>query len=250
MTKKPISKMLKRELYKEVRRQRKEIENLSKQPRFAEDVQKTFGSIVRWIKMADIEAPEYNSNSKTRDEWLSKFWQREPHLSGVLNSVIAIDKNRGWTYTGGRNQVRRYVNIAHSAENGAGWRSYFGKGALSYYTTDMGRIDEVGRHGEEGPMRALYNVDSARCRLTGNIELPLKYTPQGGSEQDWTPFDYFRVASMESNREDFYSLGFCALSRAIEFVKLMVAVYEHDQEKLGALLSPNPSVYRRTLLNT
>ena len=237
MTKKPIEKMLKKELLTMVRRQKKELTNLSKQPRFEDDIQSAFGSIIRWIKMDDIEAPLYASNNRIRDEWLSKFWQREPHLAGVLNSVISIDKNRGWTFTGGRNQVRRYVQIMHNADNGAGWRSYFGKGALSYYVTDLGRIDEIGRDGKEGPMRALYNVDSARCKLTGNIDTPLTYKPKAGGEQEWTPYDYFRVTSMESAREGFHGLGYCALSRAIEFVKLMVAVYEHDQEKLGARAS-------------
>ena len=205
---------------------------LSRQPRFAAgDRQEFFGSVLKWLRRAEMEEPPYQADSRPRDAWLRDFWRREPHLAGVLHSVVAIDQNRHWTLTGGRNQVRRYTEILQQAENGAGWRHYAGLQALSYYTADIGAITEIGREGRYGPLRALFHVDPARCRLTGKADRPLAYDK---TKQAWRPEDFFRMASLASTDEEMYGLGLCGVSRALELAKLMAGVYEHSLEKLGS----------------
>ena len=171
----------------------------SKQPRF-KDPASFFGSVYRWVKMADIEEPLYKADSRRRDAWMRIFWHREPHLAGVLNSVVAIDKNRGWSIVGGRNQVSRYTRIMHSSEAGKGWRTFFGKQALSFYSADINAVTELGRDGKNGPLRALYHVDPALCKLTGKVEQPLNFYPKYGKMQLWKDNDFFRVSS--TNRSD------------------------------------------------
>jgi len=205
----------------------------SKQPRFL-DPKQVFGSVFGWVQRADMEEKPYQANSMARDQWLRGFIRREPHLLGVMNSVISIDKNRGWSIVGGRNQVIRFTNVMHSAEHGAGWRYYLGRGAKGFYNADLGFIGETGRDGKDGPLRALYNVDSARCRLTGNWEEPLTYRARQGGEFNWAPGDFFRVTPMPSDEEALFGLGLCAVSRCLDLAKIMIAIYEHDQEKLGA----------------
>lgn len=206
--------------------------NLSRQPRFAVgDRQEFFGSVLRWLRRAEMEEPRYQADSRPRDAWLREFWRHEPHLAGVLHSVTAIDQNRHWTLTGGRNQVSRFMEILQQAENGAGWRAYVGVQAMSYYAADVGAITEVGREGRNGPLRALYHVDPARCRLTGKADRPLAYDK---TKEPWRPEDFFRIASMASTDEELNGLGFCAVSRVLELAKLMVGVYEHSLEKLGS----------------
>lgn len=207
-------------------------ENYSKQPRFAADPNRFFYAVYRWVKDADLEAPAYSADSRRRDAWLREFWPREPHLAGVINSVVAIDKNRGWSLTGGRNQVLRYTRVLHDYERGKGWRYGFGQGSLSFYTGDLGTVVELGRGGRGGPLRALYHTDAARCQLTPD---GLKFHPASGGVQQWTEGDdFFRCAPLPSTDEAFYGLGFCAVSRALELAKLMIAIYLHDQEELGA----------------
>lgn len=204
----------------------------SKQPRFKPDrKQGVFASIYWWVKEARLSAPVYQVDSRARDRWLSEFWKREAHLAGVINSVVSIDKNRAWAITGGRNQVNRYTQMLRYAEAGQGWRYYINQQAQAYYATDIGGITELGREGRNGPVRALYTLDSTLCRLTGNFQKPLHYD---NTKEDWTAEDFFRVVSMPSFREEHYGLGFCAVSRVLEMAKLMIAVYEHDQEMLGA----------------
>jgi len=208
----------------------------SQQPRFSEvNPNRFFTSLFRFHNTNIQNEPEYGNVE--RDEWLRKVWPQEPYLAGVINSVVNVDKNRGWTITGGRNQVKRFVNILHNnffyAPDLSGWRMSFGGSALSYYTSDIGSVTEIGRLGSsEGPLDSLYFVDPARCSLTGSFERPLAYKPDGGNKQQWDKDDYFRVVSLPSTDEARYGLGLCALSRCIELAKIMIGIYQYDNEML------------------
>lgn len=149
-------------------------QTLSKQPRLSTvDKERMFASVYKWLKSEAQNEPKYQSNSKDRDKWLSEAWMKEPHIAGVINSVTAIDRNRDWSLTGGRNVVNRYNNILRDSEAGEGWRYFAGRAALSFYTSDLGAVTEIGRDGPDGPARAFYNVDPTKCILTGNAATPL-----------------------------------------------------------------------------
>jgi hypothetical protein len=217
----------------EIERQNGNIQ--SKQPRLNDTSPEQFYmSVLRFAKLAYMDQPEYKSDSRKRDRWLTEIWKMEPNLAGVLNSVVAIDKNRGWSLVGGRNLVRRYTNILHNAEAGAGYRAFTSLQSQSFYTTDIGGISEVGRDGEQGPMQALWHVDPARCVLSGKAEFPLTYYPYRGKRQKWQAEDYFRTSSLYSTDESYNQLGFCAISRAVALIQTLIAVHEYDQEQLGA----------------
>jgi hypothetical protein len=217
----------------EIERQNGNIE--SRQPRLSETSPEQFYlSVLRFGKLSYMDQPEYKSDSRHRDKWLTEIWKMEPNLAGVINSVVAIDKNRGWSLIGGRNLVRRYTNILHNAENGAGYRAFTSLQSQSFYSTDMGGIAEVGRDGEQGPMQALWYVDPARCTLKSNLEFPLTYYPSRGKKQLWRNEDYFRTSSLPSTDETYNQLGFCAISRAVALIQTLIAVHEYDQEQLGA----------------
>lgn len=210
----------------------------SLQPRFSEvNPKQFFSSLMKFWKSDIQQEPDYGS--RERDEWLRRVWPQEPYLAGVINSVTSIDKNRGWTVTGGRNQVKRFVDILHNqfyyAPDLSGWRMSFGGSALSYYTSDLGSVTEVGRlNSSDGPMDSLYFVDPSRCQLTGDFETPLDYYPSK-SKTNKIPFrwsDYFRVVSLPSTDESLHGLGLCAISRCIELVKIMVGIYQYDNEML------------------
>ena len=210
-------------------------QTLSKQPRLgAVDKERMFASFYRWAKSAAAEEPAYTTDSRKRDVWLSDVWMKESHLAGVINSVTAIDRNRDWTLLGGKQTVNRYNNILRDSEAGDGWRYFAGRAALSFYTSDLGAVTEVGRDGPDGPARAFYNVDPTKCMLTGNAATPLSYTPHNGKEQLWNPADYFRTTPLPSIREEYRGLGLCAVSRVWQLIQLMIAIDEHDLEQLGA----------------
>ena len=206
----------------------------SKQPRFSGGSDAVFGAVYRWVKKAEYFAPPYAVDTRKRDKWLRGFWLQEPHLAGVLNQAMMIDSNRAWNLVGGRNQVKRYIDILHDVEDGKGWRNLKSKQSLAYRTSDLGVIAEIGRDGKRGPMRSLYHVDPALCMMTGDRDLPLKYYPKGGKSQEWNPFDFYQFNSMPSTDEAMRGVGYCGVSRLLELAKIMLALMYHDQEQLGS----------------
>ena len=215
--------------------------NLSKQPRFGKDVSPTefFMSIYNWYKGDEEKEPKYEANSSKRDMYLRAHVRKNPNIAGILNSVIDIDKNRGWRLVGGRNQVARFTEMLHGFEVAPGmrgWRPGISFSSQSFWESNMGFVTELGRDGIDGPIRKLYTVDPVRCKLTGNVDFPLEYTStkSKSAKRFWRGDDFFRGASNISNDESLHGLGYCAVDRALTLSKLMLALYEHDFEEMGS----------------
>jgi len=215
----------------------------SKQPRFdpkAKSTTQFFYEIYNWISDIIYTEPKYMLDSRKRDEWLKTVVRKEAYLTGIVQSVVSVDKNRGWTISGGKTQVKKYTEILHNMQASAdlyGWRNGISMMSENYYASDLGCVVEVGRTEKAGPLAGLYTVDSTKCRLTGEIDNPLQYYSAGKGSQKWEPQDYFRVVSMPSPMESLHGLGYCAVSRCIELAKLMVGIYQHNREKLGTRAS-------------
>lgn len=217
------------ELGEKVERQVARVDSL--QPRFTTP-QQVFAATYKWVTQAYMEEPEYKPDTRKRDKWLRQFWRLEPYLMGVIATIVMQDKNRSWVLVGGQRMVNRYQLILREAENGQGWRRYASKQSLSYHTSDLGAVTEVGRDG--GALRALYHVDPVRFKKTGDPNEPGRYFPVGGKSQFWKPSDFFVTTGLPSDDEQFFDVGYCSLSRALELAKIMVALYTHDHEMLGS----------------
>src|SRR3990172_13297549 len=192
----------------------------------------SFSSFLDFYKnhLSERQLYDYKPDSRQRDGWLRSLWKKEPHLAGVLNSAVAIDKNRNWTLTGTQRQVVLYNNILRHADDNQGWREFVSVASESFYSADISALVEVGRQGRIGPMRGLYNVDPTKARLTGDRNYPLEFFPLNGKPQKWFWSDFFRVAAMPTTDDKFHRLGFSAVSRCVELVSLLLSVYEYDQE--------------------
>ena len=217
----------------------------SQQPRF--DIKEPdeggfYLSTLNWTKLATEQNPEYNADTRELDKWLQWFWVQEPHLAGVLNSVVSIDSNRGWSVTGGRNQVLRWSRILHNWDVSpglTGWRPGCTTAALSYYTSNLGAVIELGRDGVDGPVRKLFHTDPTQCKMTGSTITPLRYYPRKAKAADsrdklWATKDFMRCVSMPSILEAMNGIGYCALMRCLTLAQIMIAIYQHDKEQLGA----------------
>lgn len=222
----------------EIDREREDFTGFSVQPRFKEDAEDFFVSIFRFAKSTIQDEPAYAVDSRVRDRWLREVVKLESHMMGILNSVVDIDKNRGWRMVGGRNQVMKYTKMLHNFQAAPGlfgWRHCISAQSQAFWGTDMGAVTEIGRKSKNGPLRALYTVDPTKCVLTGNEDYPLNYYPKKISKPiKWRLQDFMRTTSMPSTADEFNGLGYCAVSRALELTKLMVAINEHDAEVLGS----------------
>lgn len=214
------------------------IERDSKQDRFNDDKNLNYASILSdWVTRSHLVEPTFGTDTRKYDSWLIDFASTEPHLVGILSSVISKDKNRSWQIIGGKNQTRRFGDRLRNAEDGAGWRYFLGLQARAYYNTSIGSLTEVetvtGKVGDA--MENIYHLDPTRSRLTGNNEYPLRFYPRKGKMQNWERDEYFRTVSNPDPREDWRGLGMCAVNRCLSLAKMMISVYEHDLEQLGAM---------------
>jgi hypothetical protein len=221
-------------------RERDDYVGFSDQERFGKGNNDFYIGYYRWASSLNEEMTEvpYKADNRERDIWLQKMAKKDPILTGVLSSVVDIDKNRGWRMVGGRNQVMRFTDIFHNwqaAPGVFGWRPGISHASKSFWNTDMGAVVEIGRATRNGPVRALYSVDPTKCKLSGDDRYPLHYyQKKSGKPLKWRSNDYARTASLIDFQDEYNGLGFSAISRCLEFLRLMVAIYEHDKEMLGS----------------
>src|SRR5690349_17078532 len=215
------------------------VERASKQPRFASPDDPNIGYVnvlIDWVYRSHLVEPTMTTDTREYDNWLIDFANNEPHLVGILSSVISKDKNRAWYLTGGKRQVQLFGDRLRGVEAGEGWRNFISMQARSYYNTNMGTITEVetttGNIGD--PMLSLYHVDPTRTRLLDNNQTPIRYYPKRGRVQNWEDGSFFRTVSNPDPRENWRGVGMCAINRCLSLAKMLIAVYEHDLEMLGA----------------
>lgn len=208
------------------------VERASKQ---TEPVPRTFmASTMNWVKKLEMDEPEWGrvrggfTDNRIRDEWLQMITRAEPHLNGVLNTAITLDANRQYRMIGGRNQIIRFTERFNGFDNGLGFKTMQTLNATNYYTSDIGAIVEKGV-GKGGQLESLYHTDPTRFRL-GEAGI-LKYDGKDGIDE-WSNNSYYRLVSQRSTQDKLNGLGFCALSRCVKLAQTMVAVVEHNLEKL------------------
>lgn len=194
-----------------------------------------------WDAYVD-EMPPWGSQG--RADKLIEFSKAEPILSGALASMVSKAISLDWQIEGGRNRVRRYQEILAEAEAGQGWSFFLDRLLQDYLATDVGGVAELGRDGPNGPVVGLFNLDAGTVTLTGNSATPLRYQPRlatGGLSGRWFPLapgDFGRIVDMPSTQEHRFGLGYCAVSRALKAARVLLALYNYDEERLADMPLP------------
>jgi len=168
-----------------------------------------------------------------RDKYLRDIWKTEPIMAGAIYALVSKMRALGWNLEGGRNKVSQWTKILHEAEDGAGWNVFISKIIEDYLTTDDGAFIELGKKHKNGPVMALFHIDSVRCVLIGAGHAT--YTDFDGGRHLLKPGDYAHFCSMPSPNEDLHGKGFCFVSRALKAAKLLLALHQYESEKLENL---------------
>ena len=210
---------------------------LSVQPRFSKDevIQRYYSLMTRFALTAK-EAPPYGDPS--RDWWLRQFVFRrkaEPILVGAIYALAAKMRTLGWKITGPKKEALYWTQVLQEADYGDGWDSYVSKTAIDFLTTDDGTFTEYGYEYEGGPVAGIFHLDSVRCFLTGNIENPVQYNDPKGTAHLLTPRMVGHFDSMPSPDEELHGKGFCAVSRALRAIRILIAIHQYEEEKLANL---------------
>jgi hypothetical protein len=101
---------------------------------------------------------------------------------------------------------------------------------LSFLTQDCGAYVELGRQGKSGPIAAVYNLDSGKCRLTGLQDTPVEYLNTTGNIK-LSADNVVHRASLPSDDETMLNAGFCFVSRAIDAAQLLISLHRFEADK-------------------
>ena len=196
-----------------------------------------------WEELATDAVPEWGNPGRAQK--LRDFARTEPILSGAIASMTQKAGSLNWQITGGRNRVSRYRELLAEAEDGKGWTFLLSRWLQDYLGTDTGGILELARQGKRGPVDGVYNVDAAQCLLTGSVETPVRYFPDlttgvpgAGRSIPWGPLDFLRIVDLPTAEERRFGLGFCAVSRALKAAKILLALYNYEEERLSDMPLP------------
>ncbi len=218
---------------------------LSVQPRF-DARQMTDASAYLWTFFdrftSENTIPEWGNPSRV--DKLREFARQEPILVGALSSMTSKAVSLDWQITGGRNRVTRYQEILAEADAGAGWSFFLDRLLQDYWQADQGGFVELGRHGKNGPVLGVYNLDAGTMQLLASPKTPAAYYPRlitgavSGKRIPLEPSDYTRIVDMPTPDESKAGLGFCATSRALKVAQVLMALYNYEEERLSDMPLP------------
>lgn len=215
--------------------------SLSQQPRLA-NVEETFPYLLSMWQHTD-DLPAWGAPLRTAK--LREYVHNEPILSGAFSSMVQKACSLDWQVIGGRNRIKRFQELLAEAEDGKGWQNTLSPLVQDYWGTDLGGAWELARRTKNGPVEGVYNLDAECLTLTGSVSYPIRYTPKLNSGKlskkdavKLRPGDFARIVDLPSADEAKYTLGFCAVSRAIRASKVLLALYNYEEEKLTDMPMP------------
>lgn len=114
------------------------------------------------------------------------------------------------------------------------WTVGLQKHLQDYLLCDNGAFIEVERVSRSpwSRVRALWHLDSAFCRRTGNIQYPVVYTDALGEMHAMRYDQIIHMADQPSPHRSAYGLGLCAASRAWTTILKLAAVETYFSEKI------------------
>lgn len=206
----------------------------SLQPRF--NTTKDVAPAAFWTFWEQSEEKIPKWGSYKRIAYTRNIARNEPIMAGAVGSMISRIVALDWEIKGGRNLVRRFHDVLSKANDGDGWDTFIDPFVFDYTTTDIGGLGELGRENDndESPVVAIWNLDAGLCQLTGNRNFPILYTPQiGGKSIKLKPWDFMRSVDQIASEERMFGMGYCAVSRALKAINVLLKLYNYEDEMLS-----------------
>jgi hypothetical protein len=186
--------------------------------------------------------------STARDTYLRDFWKRSGHLSMMVYTAESLLVGIPM-----RIEAKNPNIVAHAEEaelitevllnvSEFGETLYAAKRKFveDYVGTDNGGFLEViGAGKPDGPIEgmplAVRHLDSSRCQRTLNKEFPVLYISQtDGKRYKLHRSRVIAMSQMTSAISEMRGVGFCSVSRSLQFAQHLYDIYVHKQEKLGS----------------
>lgn len=206
--------------------------------------QMTGGGVWLWQVMdaggVTSPAPELPRRSVATwgaDQILSATLDLEDMWAGVINQAVTKIAVRGWEISDSDDstrRTRRSQDLIMNFDGPAEYRSGMNKLIQDFLLTRNGCFMEVEREGKnpKSRPRALWHLDSLRCRRTGNLDYPVVYWDSAGRWHAMRAADVIFFADMPSPRATLYGIGRPAAERAFKTIVKLAAVETYFREKI------------------
>lgn len=171
------------------------------------------------------------------DRVLSATLDLEDMWAGVINQAVTKIAVRGWEISDAddsERKTKRSQDLIMNFDGPAEYRSGVSKLVQDFLTTRNGCFMEVARESRSPASRprALYHLDSLRCRRTGNLAYPVVYWDLMGHWHALRASDVIFFADMPSPRTNLYGIGRPAAERAFKTIVKLAAVETYFSEKI------------------
>jgi hypothetical protein len=171
------------------------------------------------------------------DQVLSATLDLEDMWAGVINQAATKIAVRGWEISDANDsgrKTRRSQDLIMNFDGPAEYRSGMVKLLQDFLLTRNGCFIEVSRESKSPASRprALYHLDSLRCRRTGNLDYPVVYWDLSGNWHALRASDVIFFADMPSPRVNLYGIGRPAAERAFKTIVKLAAVETYFREKI------------------
>lgn len=186
--------------------------------------------------------------SPARDVWLRKLLHNDSMISGIVYGECARVKNMPYKLESSKEnqaserRISKYQDMLDLCQFGQGIRQFMHKFTLDYLTQDNGVFVElIGKGGDRKTERYLDKADIQSFALldagqmwrTYDPEYPAIYVnPFTGEHHIMHYTRLFFTANFEQNFELARGIGICALSRAYEAARLILATNTYIYEKV------------------
>lgn len=183
-----------------------------------------------------------------RDIWLRRLLHNDSMISGIVYGETARVKNMPYKLESSKEtqaserRISKYQDMLDMCQFGQGIRQFMHKFTLDYLTQDNGVFVElIGKNGDRKTERYLDKadiqsfalLDAGQCWRTYDPEYPVIYVnPYTGEQHIMHYTRVFYTANFEQNYELARGIGICALSRAYEAARLVLATNTYIYEKV------------------
>lgn len=157
--------------------------------------------------------------------------------AGAVNQAVTKIACRGWRIADADDSARRTrrgQDLVMNLDGAAAYRSGISKLCQDFLLTRNGCFLEVEREGKNPASRprALWHLDSLRCRRTGSVAYPVVYLGLDNSWHALRASDVIFFADMPDPGARLYGIGRPAAERAYKTVIKLAAVETYFREKI------------------
>jgi hypothetical protein len=183
------------------------------------------------------ELPQRGLTTWQADRVLAATLDLEDMWAGVINQAVTKIAVRGWEINDKDDSERRTAraqDLIMNLDGLAEYRSGMNKLLQDFLLTRNGCFIEVERESKAAASRprALYHLDSLRCRRTGNLDYPVVYQGLDGQWHALRASDVIFFADMPSPRASLHGIGRPSAERAFKTIVKLAAVETYFREKI------------------